>query len=93
MPCNDRVFALASFGIQPGVNVASKLIGHQVEKNRPLTNDFLGSLSILSLFPLAGVTMWPVSTRFRFTLGSPSALSGACLFVADTDALEAGGPK
>ena len=67
--------------------------GNQIEKMGPLTNDFLGSLSILSLFPLAGVIMCPVSTRFRFTLGSPSALSGACLFVADTDVLEVGGPK
>jgi hypothetical protein len=83
---------LASFGIQPGASVASKL-GTPDQENVSLTNDFLGSLSILSLFPLAGVTMWPASTRFRFTLGSPSALSGACLFVADTDELEAGGPK
>lgn len=92
MPCTDKVFVLASFGIQPGASVASKL-GTPDRENRPLTNDFLGSLSILSLFPLAGATMWPLSTRFRFTLGSPSALSGACLFVADTDVLEAGGPK
>ena len=83
---------LASFGIQPAVSVASKT-GHHVEKNVLLTNDFLGSLSVLSLFPLAGVMMWPASTRFRFILGSPSALSGACLFADDMDTLEAGGPK
>ena len=92
MPCNDRIFVLAFFGTQPGASVASKL-GTPDQENKPLTNDFLGSISILSFFPLDGVTMWLVSTRFRFTLGSPSALSGACLFVADTDALEAGGPK
>ena len=73
--------------------MSSRNSGHQDRENGPLTSDFLGSLSILSLFPLAGVTMWPVSTRFRFTLGSPSALSGACLFVADADVLDAGGPK
>ena len=82
---------LAFFEIQPGACVASKL-GTPDRENRPLTNDFLGSLSIMSLFPFAGA-MWLASTRFRFTLGSPSALSGACLFVADTDVLEAGGPK
>jgi hypothetical protein len=60
-------------------------------ENDKLTNDALKSPSAISL--LLGAPIAVASTLFLFTLGSPSALSIACLFVPDVTTPPNGGPK